>query len=130
MLTTRRSVCDIGPEMALTPPLQKGVELPRHTGAFRKRRGTNWLTLGFTYAAMYTARYNFPYANKALSDTYGFDKTSIGAIISAASLIYGVSAVLNGVIADKIGGRRAMLIGACGDYVLNLVFGAGAYLGF
>ena len=116
--------------MGPTPPLQKGVELPRHTRTFRNRRAKNWLTLGFTYAAMYTARYNFPYANKALSDAYGWDKKSIGAIISAASLVYGVSAVLNGFLADKLGGRRAMLIGAAGAFVFNVAFGAGAYLGF
>lgn len=97
---------------------------------FRRRRAINWLTLGFTYATMYMGRYNLSFTNKALSDTYGFSKTDIGTIISAALMIYGISAIFNGPIADKIGGRRAMLFGALGTVVFNLLFGLGAYLGF
>ncbi|MCM2278443.1 MAG: MFS transporter [Oligoflexia bacterium] len=101
-----------------------------HTMEFRKRRALNWLVLGFTYAAMYMGRYNLSMANKSLSNTYGWDKTQVGAIISSALLIYGISAMFNGPIADKIGGRKAMLIGAAGTVVFNLAFGLGAYLGF
>lgn len=75
-------------------------------------------------------RYNLSFANKALSSTYGWNKTQIGAIITAALSIYGFSAMFNGPIADKIGGRRAMLIGASGTVVFNLLFGLGAYMGF
>ena len=98
--------------------------------SFRRRRALNWLTLGFTYAAMYMGRYNLSFANKALSDTYGWDKTQIGAIITAALTIYGLSALFNGPIADRIGGRKAMLIGVSGAVVFNLAFGLGAYVGF
>src|SRR5512134_3597666 len=103
---------------------------PQHSTDFRRRRTQNWFTLGLTYAAMYMARYNFPLANKALSDTYGWDKAQVGTIISTATLIYGISALFNGPIADRFGGRRAMLIGATGAFVFNLVFGLAAYLGF
>ena len=105
-------------------------ERPNHSSEFKSRRTQNWLVLGFTYAAMYMARYNFPLANKALSDTYGWDKAQIGAIISTATLVYGVSALFNGPIADRFGGRRAMLIGAIGALIFNIMFGLGAYLGF
>lgn len=101
----------------------------KHSHEFKKRRALNWLTLGFTYSAMYMGRYNLSFANKALSDTYGWDKTQIGAIITAALTIYGISALFNGPIADRIGGRRAMLIGVFGSVVFNIVFGLGAYLG-
>jgi OPA family glycerol-3-phosphate transporter-like MFS transporter len=97
---------------------------------FRKRRATNWLVLGLTYSAMYMGRYNLSFANKALSDTFGWDKTQVGAIITAALSIYGFSAIFNGPVADRIGGRRAMLIGATGTVVFNLLFGLGAYMGF
>ncbi|MBL7714824.1 MAG: MFS transporter [Bdellovibrionales bacterium] len=102
----------------------------KHNSAFRSRRAINWLTLGVTYAVMYMGRYNLSMVNKKLSDTYGWDKTQIGAIITAALTIYGVSAIFNGPIADKIGGRRAMLIGAGGSVVFNFLFGLGAYMGF
>lgn len=79
---------------------------------------------------MYMGRYNLSFANKALSDSYGWDKTQIGWIISSALTIYGFSAMFNGPIADKIGGRRAMLVGAIGTVVFNTLFGLGAYFGF
>ncbi len=103
---------------------------PVHSIAFRQRRALNWLTLGFTYASMYMGRYNLSFANKALSDTYGWDKTQIGSIISIALTIYGVSALFNGPVADRIGGRKAMLIGVFGAVVFNIAFGLGAYIGF
>jgi MFS transporter, OPA family, glycerol-3-phosphate transporter len=101
-----------------------------HSRAFRTRRAWNWLTLGFTYAAMYMARYNFSYANAQISDTYGFDTEDVGKIITAASLLYGIAAMFNGPIADRLGGRMAMLIGAAGACVFNVAFGLAAYLGF
>ncbi|OGF11791.1 MAG: hypothetical protein A2W00_15000 [Candidatus Eisenbacteria bacterium RBG_16_71_46] len=102
---------------------------PQHSNAFRLRRTQNWLALGFTYAAMYMARYNFGFANKSLSDAYGWDRAGVGTIISTATLIYGLSALFNGPLADRLGGRRAMLTGAIGACVFNLAFGLGAYLG-
>ncbi|MBL0173812.1 MAG: MFS transporter [Ignavibacteria bacterium] len=101
-----------------------------HPPAFRRRRSINWLTLGFTYAFMYMARYNLSFANKALSDTYGWDKTEVGAIITAALTLYGLSALFNGPLADRIGGRKAMLIGSIGACVFNVLFGLGAYFHF
>ncbi len=102
---------------------------PNHSEAFRKRRTANWLVLGVTYATMYMGRYNFGLVNKKLSETYGFDTAQIGGIISTASAVYGISAIFNGPIADRIGGRRAMLIGVFGAVVFNLAFGLGAYIG-
>jgi OPA family glycerol-3-phosphate transporter-like MFS transporter len=103
---------------------------PRHSAKFRSRRALNWLTLGLTYSAMYMGRYNLSFANKALSDQYGWNKTEVGAIITAALTIYGISALFNGPIADRIGGRKAMLIGVFGSVVFNIAFGFGAYVGF
>jgi OPA family glycerol-3-phosphate transporter-like MFS transporter len=103
---------------------------PVHSPDFRRRRALNWLTLGFTYATMYMGRYNLSFANKSLSTTYGWDKTQIGTIITVALTIYGISALFNGPLADRIGGRKAMLIGVFGAVVFNVVFGLGAYVGF
>ncbi|CAN5494494.1 MFS transporter [soil metagenome] len=105
------------------------IAKPVHDAAFKKRRGLNWLVLGLTYSTMYMGRYNLSFANKALSDNYGWDKTQIGAIITAALTIYGFSALFNGPIADRIGGKKAMLIGAIGTVVFNTLFGLGGYLG-
>lgn len=98
--------------------------------AFRKRRALNWIVLGLTYSAMYMGRYNLSIVNPILSKAYGWNKTQIGGIISPALLAYGIFAIFNGPIADRIGGRKSMLIGACGTVVFNVLFGLGAYLGF
>ncbi len=111
-------------------PMTPSSDRPVHSRTFRQRRALNWLTLGATYAAMYMARYNLSFANKSLSDTFGWDKTQIGTIISTMLTIYGFSALFNGPVADRIGGRRAMLIGVCGAIAFNIAFGLGAYLGF
>lgn len=103
---------------------------PLRSPGFNRRGIANWFVLGSTYAAMYMARYNISLANKSLSDEYGWSKTQIGAIISTATLVYGLSAMFNGPIADRIGGRKAMLIGATGAFVFNTLFGLGAYMGF
>lgn len=55
---------------------------------------------------MYMGRYNLSFANKSLSDNYGWDKTQIGTIITAALTIYGISAIFNGPIVDRIGGKK------------------------
>ncbi len=109
--------------------MESRLERPQHSRQFKTRRALNWLTLGFTYAAMYMGRYNLSFANKALSDKYGWDKTQVGAIITAALTIYGISALFNGPIADRIGGRKAMLIGVTGAVIFNIAFGLGAYIG-
>lgn len=103
---------------------------PLRSPGFRLRGIQNWLVLGFTYAAMYMARYNFSFANKSLSDEYGWSKTQVGSILSFATLLYGLSALFNGPIADRIGGRKAMLIGATGAFIFNFMFGLAAYMGF
>ena len=65
----------------------------QHTDEFVKRRTQNWLVLGLTYAAMYTARYNFSFANKSLCDEFGWTKAQIGVVISSATLLYGLAAL-------------------------------------
>lgn len=101
-----------------------------HPTEFRRRRALNWLVLGFTYSAIYTGRYNLSLVNPMLSKVYGWDKTQVGSIISPALLAYGIFAMFNGPIADRLGGRKAMLIGAIGTVVFNFLFGLGAYMGF
>ncbi len=102
----------------------------QHENLFRKRRALNWIVLGLTYSTMYMGRYNLSMANPLLSHYFGWDKTQIGGIITPALLAYGAFALFNGPIADQIGGRKCMLIGAVGSLFCNLLFGFGAYLGF
>ncbi len=92
---------------------------------FRQRRTLNWLLAGSMYAFFYMARYNFTAINAHLADIFGWSNTDLGIFDSASTLVYGISVFLNGPLADRIGGRRAILFGAAGTAVFNLLFGFG-----
>jgi OPA family glycerol-3-phosphate transporter-like MFS transporter len=68
-------------------------------------------------------RYNFPIANPAIRAQYGFDKSQMGSIITANLMAYAIGQILNGLLTDRIGGKRAMLMGAVGTVVTNCLFG-------
>ena len=74
----------------------------------------NWFPLGLTYAAMYMGRYNFNIVKNDIGAWYHLDKGQMGFIASAGFWTYGLSVALNGPLADRIGGRKAILIGALG----------------
>src|ERR1700722_12867959 len=96
----------------------------KHPPGFRARRGLNWGFLGLLYTSFYLCRYNLSIANKAISEAYGFSRADMGLIISTALLTYAFGQILNGLLTDKLGGKRAMLIGATGTIIMNLLFGA------
>jgi OPA family glycerol-3-phosphate transporter-like MFS transporter len=98
---------------------------PQLPAGFRQRRAINWLLAGAMYAFFYMARYNFTAINAYLADQFGWTNTELGYFDSAATLVYGCSVFLNGPLADRIGGRRAILFGAVGTAFFNLLFGFG-----
>ena len=97
---------------------------------FRTRRFLNWFPLGLMYAAYYMGRYNLTVANPYICSELGWTKAEFGVVISACLIVYGLSVLLNGPMADRIGGRKAILIGAVGAFFFNLVFGAGVFTRF
>ena len=54
----------------------------------------------------------------------------MSSIISAQSLAYAIGQLVNGLLTDRLGGKRAMLIGAAGTVTMNLLFGCVVVLGF
>ena len=84
----------------------------RHPPGYRARRGLNWGFIGLLYTSFYMCRYNFSIANGAISKEFGFSKAEMGAIITTALLAYACGQIINGLLADRFGGKRAMLIGA------------------
>src|SRR5580704_6154185 len=85
-----------------------------HPKGFRARRGLNWGFLGLLYTSFYMCRYNLSIANGSISQEFAFTRTDMGAIITTALLAYAFGQIINGLLTDKIGGKRAMLIGATG----------------
>jgi MFS transporter, OPA family, glycerol-3-phosphate transporter len=96
---------------------------------FRARRGLNWGFLGLLYTSFYMCRYNFSIANKSISAEYDFSRAEMGYIITTALFAYACGQIINGLLTDHIGGKRAMLIGAAGTIVMNLLFGAASFAG-
>ena len=100
-----------------------------HPPGFRPRRGLNWAFIGLLYTSFYMCRYNLPLASSAISGEFGFSKAQIGSIITTALLAYACGQIVNGLLADQLGGKRAMLIGAAGTIVMNVVFGIASFWG-
>lgn len=100
----------------------------QHDPAFRRRRTQNWVVLGFLYAFFYATRYNFAALGHPLSHHFGWSNTDFGIFETVLPLAYGASVLINGPIADRIGGKKAFLIGAAGVTVMNVLFGLGTLL--
>ncbi len=94
-----------------------------HTREYRTRRFLNWFPLGLTYATFYMGRYNLNVAGKTMMDAFHLNKAEFGIIATAGFWTYALSVAFNGPLADRIGGKKAILIGAAGAALLNLVIG-------
>src|SRR6266852_5008976 len=101
----------------------------KHPAGFRPRRGLNWGFIGLLYTSFYMCRYNLSLANGPISAEFGFSKSQMGQIITTALLAYACGQIINGLLTDHIGGKRAMLIGAAGTVVMNILFGAASFAG-
>ncbi len=112
-------------EQAPTPPTRR----TKYPSGFRPRRGLNWVSLGLMYASFYVCRYNFRFATPGMVEEFGFSKFQITGILSAWSVAYGIGQLINGLITDRIGGKKAMLIGAAGTIIINLVYGFASFAG-
>lgn len=90
---------------------------------FEQRRLWCWLIPALTYAFFYSTRYNFSAAHPLIAKQFGWSYSDYGIILTAGLATYGFSVFLGGPIADKIGGRKTMIIGGIGAAILNLIFG-------
>lgn len=98
---------------------------PVHSAAFKRRRAFNWLPLGLTYAFLYMARYNLTVSKNALGDL--MPKDAFGIIFAVGTITYAFSFLINGPLTDRIGGKRAMLIGSTGSALMNILLGIVVY---
>jgi MFS transporter, OPA family, glycerol-3-phosphate transporter len=100
-----------------------------HPPGFRARRGLNWGLIGLLYTSFYMCRYNLSLANGPISVEFGFSKSQMGQIITTALLAYACGQIVNGLLADYLGGKKAMLVGAAGTIVMNVLFGVASFWG-
>jgi OPA family glycerol-3-phosphate transporter-like MFS transporter len=92
-----------------------------HSIAYKTRRAINWLPLGLTYAFLYMARYNLTVSKNALGSH--MSKEAFGTIFGIGAFVYAFSFLINGPLTDRIGGKKAILIGALGAALANIGMG-------
>lgn len=90
---------------------------------YRARRAQNWLLVGFLYAFFYMTRYNYTASSAQLGELVGWTKGDLSIFETVLPLVYGLSVFFNGPLADRIGGKKAFLIGAVGVVIANFAFG-------
>lgn len=95
---------------------------------YRTRRFQNWITIGFLYSLFYMTRYNFAANAPTLQQIFGWTKGDLGVFETLLPLVYGLAVVINGPLADKIGGKKAFLIGSVGVILMNFLFGAAGFI--
>jgi MFS transporter, OPA family, glycerol-3-phosphate transporter len=108
---------------AAAPDRPEDYSAPKHTLAFRKRRFANWFPLGITYATFYMGRYNLNVAASTIMTRFSFTKEQFGIIATAGFWTYALSVIFNGPLADRYGGRKAILLAAVGAAALNGIIG-------
>jgi len=94
-----------------------------HSAAYRRRRFQNWFPLGLTYATFYMGRYNLNVASSDIMKTFALSKAEFGTIATAGFWTYALSVILNGPLADRFGGKKAIIFGGIGTALFNLVIG-------
>ena len=114
----------VGVVLARLPKVE-GVE---HSSAFRRRRVFNWLPLGLTYAFLYMGRYNIKVSQHAFGDidfngSPMMTNGDFAMIFFWGTAVYGSSFLVNGPLTDRLGGKFAILVGAGGAAVMNLLMG-------
>jgi OPA family glycerol-3-phosphate transporter-like MFS transporter len=109
------------------------VEEVNHSDAFKRRRVMNWLPLGLTYAFLYMGRYNLTISKKTFGGMMDADggalmgNADFGYIFTVGVWVYGTSFLINGPLTDRFGGKRAILAGAGGSALVNILMGACAW---
>lgn len=98
-------------------------EMPVHSAAYKRRRFLNWFPLGLTYAAYYMGRYNLNVVSDDLTKVFGLTKAEYGIIATCGFWVYAMAVLFNGPLADRIGGKKAIVIGAFGASVMNFLIG-------
>lgn len=76
------------------------------------------------YAMFYFVRKNFSFAIPLIQQEYPeITKAHFGAILSAGGIIYGISKLINGVLADRTNARWHLVIGLGVCVIVNFAFG-------
>jgi phosphoglycerate transporter family protein len=109
------------------PPVRDPAQVARTYGYWRVR--TMYATTA-GYAIFYLVRNNMPMATKAITDEFHFSNTQWGGVLSVATIVYGFSKFLSGVIGDQANPRYLLGFALLFSALVNVAVGFGASLGF
>lgn len=87
----------------------------------RWRLSTFWVML-VGYIGYYLCRGNISAALPLLSREFHYTNTQLGLILTFSELSYALGKLINGPLADKVGGKKIFLFGMLGAIVFNLLF--------
>jgi MFS transporter, OPA family, glycerol-3-phosphate transporter len=96
-----------------------------HSRKYKTRRALNWLPLGLTYAFLYMGRYNLTVSKIALGSR--MSNEAFGFIFGIGAFVYFLALLINGPLTDRIGGKKAIMIGASGAALANILMGVVMY---
>ena len=71
----------------------------------------------------------FSIANKSISDEIRVHEGGHGHDPLVKFVAYGCGQIINGLLTDRLGGKRAMLIGAAGTVTMSMLFGVASFWG-
>lgn len=97
----------------------------------KKFKYWQWRTIIGTmvgYIFFYLIRKNFSFAMPGLTAEYGITKASLGIILSLGGFLYGLSKLVNGILADRVNGRWHMVIGLIGSTITAFGIGFGTII--
>ena len=85
------------------------------------RRSSFWVVL-IGYIGYYLCRGNLSAALPLLSQEFHFSNTELGIILTFSELAYAGGKLINGPLADRLGGKFVFLMGMLGAVFFNIVF--------
>src|SRR6267142_4975965 len=100
---------EVSGSMLAEPAVERSVSASENPAAVRG--GWRVLTaLGFGYIGVYLCRKNLAVAVPLLQTAFSATKEQVGSIASAGTFAYAIGKLVNGVVVDRIGGRRGFLL--------------------
>ena len=93
--------------------------------AFRRAQWRMLLATMLCYLFYYTGRQTMGFAIPGMEAELGLQKDQLGWLGTALLWMYALGQVINGNLADRLGGRRMMSLGAIVSCGLNWVVSAG-----
>jgi OPA family glycerol-3-phosphate transporter-like MFS transporter len=89
-------------------------------------RRSTFAVMLFGYVGYYICRKNLSAALPLMAETFKFTNSDLGLIGFWSTFAYALGKLVNGPLADKIGGRKIFLIGMLGAIVSNVLFSLGS----